>query len=122
MPREKLLIGEGGSEVMIMGCNELQRAFLKAWGQLMVRRLASQSMTYPARPLSRYAPAQPPHLACAAMELLSSLSLQDAPVQNVSNHSQFVDFTHAQLYCPGIVHPMRVPQKRTFLKNADRTL
>ena len=42
--------------------------------------------------------------------------------ENISNYPQSVDFTHTELYYFGVVHPMRLPQKRIFLKNADRTL
>jgi hypothetical protein len=105
-----------------MGRYELQGAFLQAWGQLMVRWPTAQPMPYPTRPLRSHAAAQPPHLSCAAFDLFGCLSLQYFPIQNISNYSQSVDFTHAELDYFGVVHTSRLHQKRTFLKNAYRTL
>jgi len=121
MTFQKLLIGEGRPKVVIMGRHELQGTLPQPYGQLMVRRPASQPMTHPAGPLHRHAAAQSPYLPCAAFDLFSGLLLLYSPFQDISDYSQSVDFTHAQPYYFGVVHPMRVPQKRTFLKNADRT-
>jgi hypothetical protein len=119
---QELLIGKGWAKVVIMGRYEFQGAFLQAWCQLMVRWPASQPMPYPTRPLRCYAAAHPPHLTRTAFNLLGCLALQYFPIQNILNYSQSINFTHAELYYFGVVHTSRLHQKRTFLKNADRTL